>query len=511
RPKYNATSQLIDILKSHKDESAIVYCFSRKNTEEVAKALSRAGLPASPYHAGLNKQLRMETQEKFIRDETPIIVATIAFGMGIDKPDVRMVVHMDLPKTIEGYYQETGRAGRDGLASECILFYSYADRRKQEYFINMIDDGEEKKLATRKLDDMVEYCQNEVCRRFFLLMYFGEFDAATSCKACDNCTSPSVEESDATEVSQKILSAVLRTGERFGAAHVCDVLRGSKKKRILELQHDELSVHGIAKDIPLGALRGYVHALKRRGFLEKNEGEYPTLRVSNKGRQVLVDKGEILLPVQNLAETKLKRSKGAKSDLAYNTELFEQLRELRKKIADNENVPPFVIFGDKTLHEMAFYFPSNLDAFENLFGVGRRKLEAFGNEFLECIVAFAEEHEIEEKEIAVKASRKKGSAAEGISSTLGETKALVDEGISVVEIANRRGLSVGTIVQHVGKLVQAGEMEVEDIDHLRPKDEDLEEIREAFKGSGGYALTAVFKKLDEKYSYDELRLARMFM
>jgi ATP-dependent DNA helicase RecQ len=511
RPKYNATGQLIDLLKDHKEESAIVYCFSRKNTEEVAQSLCRAGLPAAPYHAGLDKKLRIQTQERFIRDETPIIVATIAFGMGIDKPDVRMVVHMDLPKTIEGYYQETGRAGRDGLPSECVLFYSYADRRKQEYFINQIEEVNDRRQALQKLDDVVDYCQLEICRRFFLLTYFGEKDAATSCRACDNCTTAPTQESDATEISQKILSAVLRTGERFGTAHVCDVLRGSKRKRILELRHDDLSVHGIAKEVPTGALRGYVHALKRRGYLEKNEGEYPTLRVSQKGRQALVEKEEIMLPVQHIIEAKPKRVGQSVSDLSYNTELFEKLRALRKQIADDQNVPPFVIFGDKTLHEMAFYFPSTLDAFENLFGVGRRKLEAFGQEFLDCIVEFASEHGLEEKQVVVKASRSKGSSVSGLSSTLEETKGLLDEGLSVIEIANRRGLSVGTIVQHVGKLVHAGEMEVEDIDHLKPEDAALEEICAAFKSTGGYALTAVFQRLDEKYSYDELRLARMFL
>ena len=208
RSKFNAFSQLTELLQSQKEKSAIIYCFSRKDTERTAIELSHAGLKALPYHAGLSKDLRIQTQEKFIRDEAPIIVATIAFGMGIDKPDVRLVVHMDIPKTVEGYYQETGRAGRDGLPSECILFYSYADRRKQEYFINHISNPNEKKLAINKLDNIVDYCQSDACRRTYLLDYFGENRSEPTCDACDNCVTPDVEHSDATEISKKILSAV---------------------------------------------------------------------------------------------------------------------------------------------------------------------------------------------------------------------------------------------------------------------------------------------------------------
>ncbi len=509
RQKYNTFSELVKLLKSNKGESAIVYCFSRKNTEEIARNLSRAGLQAVPYHAGLQKKVRMRTQEKFIRDEVSIIVATIAFGMGIDKPDVRLVVHMDLPKTIESYYQETGRAGRDGLPSECVLFYSYADRRKQEYFINQIEDSNERRLALRKLDDVVEYCQNEVCRRFFLLIYFGENSAATLCDACDNCIEPPAEQIDTTEISQKILSAVLRTGERFGAAHICDVLHGSKKKRILELGHDQLSVHGIAQDVSVGALREHVHALKKRGHLEQNEGEYPTLRVSPKGKQALLNKESILLPVLNVPEKSPTRTRKSESNLDYDTEVFEKLRILRKRIADEQNVPPFVIFGDRTLHQMAYYFPSSLEAFSNLFGVGKQKLEAFGKEFLECIAAHVAEHGLEEKSVPEKTSRCLNDISSSISTTLEETKTLLAQKFSVKEIAKHRGLSQGTIVQHIEKLVHASE--TLNIDHLKPNKERFQTIKKAFDAKGCSTLSPVYKHLEEKYEYDELRLVRLFL
>jgi len=511
RPKFNAVSQLVELLESQKGESTIVYCFSRKNTEEIAQALVRAGFKAAAYHAGLPKQQRMQVQDQFARDEIPVIVATIAFGMGIDKPDVRLVVHMDLPKTIEGYYQETGRAGRDGLPSECVLFYTYADKRKQEFFINQLSDPQEHALATRKLEDVIMYCQSDVCRRFILLAYFGELDADTSCEACDNCTEPSAVPIEATEISQKILSAVLRTGERFGAAHVCDVLRGSKKKRILELGHDGLSVHGIAKNVSAGLLREYTQALKKCGYLNQSEGEYPVLEVSPKGRLVLMSKEEILLPVRQVEKSRsssVSKSK-TKSNLDYDQVLFEKLRALRKEIADQQNVPPFVIFGDKTLHEMAYYLPSGPEAFSNLFGVGRKKLEAFGEEFLACVSAEVLERGLEEKPVTGKVPQHQSGEAGKLSSTLEQTKVHVSEKMSIDKIAELRGLSVGTIMQHIEKLVH--EDEALDIEHLRPGKDSFDEMEEAFRSVKGSSLTAVFRRLGEKYSYDDLRLVRMFL
>ncbi|MBT6253883.1 DNA helicase RecQ [Candidatus Uhrbacteria bacterium] len=506
RSKFNATAQLVDLFKSHKGESAIVYCFSRKNTEEVANALNRSGIDASPYHAGLSKEDRMETQDQFIRDEVTVIVATIAFGMGIDKPDVRLVIHMDLPKTVEGYYQETGRAGRDGLPGECILFYTYADKRKQDYFINMMHNKQEKNQAIKKLDDVVSYCQSDECRRAELLRYFGEVYADDNCGSCDNCSAPPVEDFDATEVSQKIMSAVLRTGERFGAAYVCDVLRGSKKKQILEMQHDTLSVYGIARDLSVGALRSFTESLRKRGYLEKNEGEYPTLRVSARGHQALKQGDPIMLPKLNaVVAAPVKKSK---SNLDYDLGVFEKLRTLRKKIADEQAVPPFVIFGDKSLHEMAYYLPSSLEAFSQLFGVGQKKLDAFGEDFLATIVSHSKEHGLEERQAPVRkvtSSIKKSTK----SNTVEETRVLLAEKLSIDEIAKERGLSAGTIVAHIEKLVYSDE--IPDIEHIKPKETEFKVMRDAFEGAGSTSLTYIFKKLDEKYGYDELRVARLFL
>ena len=244
QPKRAAFSMLLALMHRHEDEPTIIYCFSRKDTENLAADLSENGLMALPYHAGLDNPVRQETQEKFIRDEVPIIVATIAFGMGIDKPDIRLVVHYDLPKTLEGYYQETGRAGRDRLPSECVLFYSYGDKMKQDYFIEKIEDDTERENARQKLVQVIEFCELQTCRRKCLLEYFGEKWKEENCGGCDVCLTPK-EEFDATEIAQKILSGVIRTGQRFGVNYVVDVLRGGKTERVLDLKHDKLTVFGI--------------------------------------------------------------------------------------------------------------------------------------------------------------------------------------------------------------------------------------------------------------------------
>jgi ATP-dependent DNA helicase RecQ len=250
----------------------------------------------------------------------------------------------------------------------------------------MIDDPDDRKLAMQKLEEIMTYCQLDSCRRVYLLNYFGEETDFSECEACDNCVLGPEETVDSTEISQKILSAVLRTGERFGMAHVCDVLRGSKKRRIIELGHDKLSVHGLAKEMPLAELRQYLQGLKRMGYLEKNPGDYPTLRVTGKGRKALKDREEILLPEIHVTKKAAVRKNA--SNLDFDVELFEQLRTLRKELADKQDVPPFVIFSNKTLYEMAFYLPKNDEDLLKIFGVGEKKLNEFGEKFLACVAGF---------------------------------------------------------------------------------------------------------------------------
>ena len=282
RPKDPSINPLLALLERHRDESAIIYCTARKTTDEMAHALSRRGFKAEAYHAGLEPEDRRAVQDRFIRDETLIVAATIAFGMGIDKPDIRLVVHYDLPKNLEGYYQETGRAGRDGMPSECVLFYSYGDKAKQEYFLEQMEDPEERERGRQRLNRMVAFCRLTTCRRKYVLEYLGEEWPERDCGNCDVCLSPQ-ETFDATEIAQKMLSAVIRTGERFGAGHVMRVLLGAGTKRVQELGHDKLSVFGVADRCSLDELRQLTDALLEEGLLSSSGGQYPTLQVTPQG------------------------------------------------------------------------------------------------------------------------------------------------------------------------------------------------------------------------------------
>ncbi|MBI4642775.1 MAG: DNA helicase RecQ [Deltaproteobacteria bacterium] len=503
--KKDSYGQLIEILREHQNESAIIYCFSRKDTENLAADLREEGLKALPYHAGLESEERRTNQEKFIRDEAQIIVATIAFGMGIDKPDVRLVIHYHLPKSIEGYYQETGRAGRDGLPSKCILFYSSADAIKQQYFIRQIEDESERKNAYRKLDQMVEYCELATCRRHHLLSYFGEDYQQESCNGCDICLSPP-EKFDATIISQKIMSAIIRTGQRFGMNYIIDVLLGAKNKNIIERDHHRLSVYGIVNDFSKDDLRRIISQLLSRNLIEKSGAEYPILALSQRGQDFLKEREEIRLP-KFFSIAKLSSPSDA-VDADYDRELFEELRLLRKRIADEQGVPPFVVFGDLALRQMALYLPQSEESFSRISGVGEQKLKQYGKIFMEVIQTYAKENNLREKIIPVKRSAKsRRIKREG--STYQETKKLIIQKMSLEEMATVRGLAPSTIAAHIEKLASFGE-EI-DIDYLRPPVEKFEIIKAAFKKSGGTALSPVREILGEDFSFEELRIARLFI
>ena len=295
-PGAGAWDALLGLLEERRGQSAIVYCFSRKDTEELAARLTGHGHPAVAYHAGLDANTRRLTQERFIDGEVPIVAATIAFGMGIDKPDIRLVVHYTLPKSIEGYYQETGRAGRDGLPSECVLFFNEGDRAKQEYFIQGMT-GDARATAETQLQQMVDFCRLSACRRKYLLGYFGDTAASEECGGCDVCLAER-QTVDVTVVAQKMLSAVIRTGERFGIAHVNDVLLGSGKQRIKELGHDKLTVFGIVNDCDRNRLRDIANGLVERGLLVREDGQYPTISVTAAGREWLRNRATLTLDMR---------------------------------------------------------------------------------------------------------------------------------------------------------------------------------------------------------------------
>ena len=387
-PKERGISGLLGLLEKHRGESVIIYCGSRKDTEEMAETLRERGFTAEAYHAGMEPETRRATQDRFIRDQTPIVTATIAFGMGINKPDVRLVVHLDLPKSIESYYQETGRAGRDGLPSECVLFYSYGDKSRQEYFVNQIDDAQERERARRRLEQVISFCSGPTCRRRFVLQYLGEEWPEENCGSCDNCAAPR-EEYDATEIAQKVLSAVIRTGERFGSVHVIAVLRGSKGERVLKQGHDKLSVHGIAAGHSQDDLRDIIADLNREGLLETSGGEFPTPIVTAKGRDFLRNRQTLTLSRRTRRVEETGQSKRDAGD--FDTGLFNELSVLRRSIAEERGVPAYVIFGNRALQDMARRVPRTPGEFSRVSGVGRAKLEDLGGVFLERINAYARE------------------------------------------------------------------------------------------------------------------------
>lgn len=387
RPKSGAREFLLQHLKKYQEESVIIYCLSRKETESLATFLHKHGYKAKAYHAGLEKEKRQSIQEKFQKDALQIIVATIAFGMGIDKPNVRLVVHYHVPKSVEGYYQETGRGGRDGLPSECLLFYSEADLRNLQFFINQMEVAAEKVVAEKKLAQIQEYCELSECRRAFLLSYFDEEWISERCDGCDICTTEA-KLVDVTLLAQKILSAILKTGERFGLTYVIDVLRGAKKERIVDLGHDQLSVYGIAKTENKDMLKHVFKQLVAKGYLENVvlDSGFSIQRLTGEGKRFLKERQTLQIKEPSFFTTSPTKTRYEKHGMpGADMELFDKLRAIRKALADERSVPAFVIFGDKTLLEVAATKPETLTAFARISGVGAAKLEQFGDIFTEAV------------------------------------------------------------------------------------------------------------------------------
>jgi ATP-dependent DNA helicase RecQ len=514
-PKQGTEQSYINLLRQIKKNqgSGIVYCLSRKRVDEIAQRLREDGIDAIPYHAGLTAKQREENQTRWIRDDVQVMVATVAFGMGINKPDVRFVIHYDIPKNIEGYYQESGRAGRDGEDSHCTLFLGYQDLETIKFLIAQKVDPHsnepleaEQRIAQHQLRQVVDYAEGLACRRTILLRYFGEHFHG-DCANCDNCLTPRPME-DWTVESQKFLSCVARTKERFGLAHIIDVLRGSMNKKILQHGHENLSTHGIGKDRSLDEWRQLARSLVHQGFLNQTTDGYGILKLNDRSWEVMRNQRNVLLPIGRDAEPVSVTEKEVRERPVDVDILFERLRLLRKNLADEQQVPPYVIFSNATLNQMAEQQPTTRKEFAKLSGVGDKKLEQYADDFMGLILEHQQKYppsETSEFEQSTKVKSQSSKSKLSKESTQRETLAMYENGLDVDEIARDRHLKPATIWTHLAQLVESGY--AINCDRLvSPERQNV--IYAALEAIGGDSLRNLFDHLREEYTYDEIKIIR---
>ena len=481
--KKKKLQEIVNFIERRKNESGIIYCLSRKNTEEVADYLKDLGHSVAFYHAGMNPEERERVQTEFINDDTKIIVATIAFGMGIDKSNVRFVIHYNLPKNLEGYYQEIGRSGRDGLAAETLLYYNMRDFVLYSQFA---DGGANTAMQKEKLNRMLQFAEAKSCRRKILLSYFGEH-LAQDCGNCDVCENPP-KGFEGTILTQKALSGIARMGEKEGITMLINVLRGSNNADIHAKQFFNLKTYGIGKDVSFYDWRDYVIQMANQGLIEIMYSESSALKISPIGWKVLKGEKNIQLTTPLSSEDKNKKQKVVKvvAEGEINTDLFTELKKIRYFISREENVPAYIIFNDKSLKLMASQLPVSENEFLAISGVGMNKMEQYGEEFMKVIRRFK----------SIEKPRK--------TPTTIETFNLYKEGLTPAEIAKKRGLSITTIFSHLSQLYIEGK-EVE-LDNYITK-EVVSKVGIAFNELGRkMELKPIYEKLNEKISYGEIRL-----
>lgn len=492
--KINSFEKLKDFLAERSGESGIVYCLSRRSTETLAEDLQMAGYKALPYHAGLDRQTRSRHQELFLKDEVKIIIATIAFGMGIDKSNVRFVVHMDVPKNIEGYYQETGRAGRDGLDSIALMFYSFGDVLKLKKFAMIEGNEEQTKISLKKLDEIARFAESKSCRRKFLLNYFDE-RAPEFCGNCDICLE-SLEVFDATEVALKALTAVLQLNEKFGMGYVIDVLWGSTSGK-LQAEHKTLSCYASGASTSKQQWQTILSGLITQDYLVKTKGVYPLLKLTEKG----------FAAIQSQTSVQLTRAKLNNESLNFSTApdapplLIQALKDLRRELARAENAPAFVILSDANLLELATYLPLNLNAISKIAGFGEVKVRKYGRQFIELLQNYCNQHGLETKIHLKAAKATKRETYERDNATKQLTLKLYQEGFSVQQIADQRKLSLSTIEGHLAFYIQSGKIKIGDV----MNEEKVTVITNVIERMREKTLTPIKLELGDDYSFSEIR------
>lgn len=502
-PKTDPLIQTINFLEKYPDQSGIIYCFSRKQVDELYEELHYRKYSVHPYHAGLSDAQRKKNQEEFIKDDVQIIVATIAFGMGINKPNVRFVIHYDLPKNIESYYQEIGRAGRDGLRAHCLLLLGYGDINKINYFIDQKED-KERQIAKMHLDALIRYAESYTCRRIPLLNYFGEKNNNEKCDMCDNCDKEEKDLVDVTTEAQKFLSCIKRTGEIFGAMHIVDVLRGSKSQKIINKNHHLLSTYGIGRDISKEQWLSLARQFLQKNIIEKDY-EYGSLKLTGLGSDVLNGNFEVK---GKLAAEEFNYKAQKETSLDYDKKLFELLKLKRKEIADKSSVPPYVIFPDKTLIEMAACFPQTEIYLSSIHGVGEKKLKKYGKIFLDVITRYCQANNIAEKLPVRNSVQRITTKKRGRSFEIGEAYKQCN---TFEELTNKFNIKPNTLVSHLTTYVSEGNKINTDmlIKLIDTNEEKQKEVFKAFEKLETDFLKPVFDELEETVTYDDLRVLRI--
>jgi len=486
QPKeHQSYHQLLKKIRSSKG-SGIIYCLSRRKVDEIAFRLQQDRILALPYHAGMNDADRTTNQTRFIRDDAQIMVATIAFGMGINKPDVRFVIHYDLPRTLESYYQESGRAGRDGEPASCTLFFGAGDIRIIDYLIEQKPDPKEQRVARQQLRQVIEYAEGTDCRRTIQLGYFGERFKG-NCGNCDNCRHPKPVE-DWTIEAQKFLSCVARCQERFGMTHIIDVLRGARKQKIEQYGHHLLSTYGIGKDQSVEAWKMLARSLLHQGLVDETTDGYRVLKLNKLSWEILRSQRPV-----HIAITKTPAAKALVDPHPRVAEveiLFERLRKLRKHLADAQSVPPYVIFADSSLKLIAQQQPQTLEDFAKISGVVTHKLTQYGDKFVSEIRAFCQEQKL---------------PVPLPSNTHRVTLQFHQQGLSVAEIAQKRGFSPRTIITHLSELLEM--KQPVDLNRLVSPNQQ-KPILQAIQTVGDDSLKTLREHLGEKYTYEDIQLVR---
>jgi len=509
-PKEDPLRQTVAFLNKFPNESGIIYCATRRQVDNLSAELQSKGFSVGPYHAGLSETDRNRNQEQFARDGIRIVVATIAFGMGINKSNIRFVLHYDLPKNLENYYQEIGRAGRDGMRAECLLLFSYADIQKIRSFITKREELE-KRAANLRLNAMVQFAESDVCRRIPLLNYFGEQFPDETCDLCDNCLAGEREWIDVTIPAQKFLSCVKRTGECFGATHIIDVLRGSRAEKVLRHRHHELSTHGIGREYSTKQWQQLARQLLHKGHMAQ-DSDFGGLSLTAKAWEVLSGKQAVLgrLDESNEPESLPEKAAGDES-FHYDQQLFEMLRQKRKELADAAGVPPYVIFSDRSLAEMAAYLPQSNESMLAIHGVGRAKLEKYGPIFSTIIEDYCREHPEENGTPCPERRRPRspGPNQKRRHIIIGEA---YNSGESVASLAGKFNVKQGTVLDNLLEYFREGHP-------LRPEglpvlinvsDQQRTRAMNTFKELGADFLRPVFAALNGEIGYEDLKILRLY-